>query len=95
MKVRLTLSTLLAAVAIVAAGCRSNLTNLFSECDRRPSLADWFDCYGPTGCYSREGGCCPSGHGYSWGSQCNQYGACATACDVSTRGPSRSGTARN
>ena len=67
MKVRLTLSALLAVVAIFVTGCRSDL---FSECDQRPSLADWFDCYGPTGCYSRDGGCCPSGHGYTMGSRC-------------------------
>lgn len=27
----------------------------FACCDRRPSLADWFDMYGPTGCYCPDG----------------------------------------
>ena len=27
----------------------------FACCDRRKSLADWFDMYGPTGCYCTDG----------------------------------------
>jgi len=27
----------------------------FACCDRRPSLADWLDMYGPTGCYYPDG----------------------------------------
>jgi len=71
MKVRLRISALLAAVVIFATGCQSNL---FSECDQRPSLADWFDCYGPTGCYCRDGGCSPNGSGCATGGQCAHCG---------------------
>jgi hypothetical protein len=71
MKVRLRIAALLAVLAIAATGCQSNL---FSECDQRPSLADWFDCYGCTGCYCRDGGCCPSGNGGEYGRQCAHHG---------------------
>jgi hypothetical protein len=27
----------------------------FACCDQRKSLADWFDMYGPTGCYCTDG----------------------------------------
>jgi hypothetical protein len=39
-------------VAIGLAGCARDP---FACCDRRPSLADWFDMYGPTGCYCPDG----------------------------------------
>lgn len=39
-------------VAFGLAGCARDP---FACCDRRPSLADWFDMYGPTGCYCPDG----------------------------------------
>ena len=39
-------------VAIGLSGCAHDP---FACCDRRPSLADWFDMYGPTGCYCPDG----------------------------------------
>jgi hypothetical protein len=41
-----------AVLAIGLAGCARDP---FACCDRRPSLADWFDMYGPTGCYCPDG----------------------------------------
>jgi hypothetical protein len=47
------------AKALVAATLLCGLTGCardpFAWCDRRPSLADWFDMYGPTGCYCPDG----------------------------------------
>ena len=46
---------LLAALfAASLAGCAHDP---FACCDRRPSLADWFDIYGPLGCTCKNG--CP------------------------------------
>ena len=36
--------------ALVAIGLSGCAHDPFACCDRRPSLADWFDMYGPTGC---------------------------------------------
>lgn len=41
-----------AALLAAASGCARDP---FACCDRRPSLADWFDMYGPTGCYCLDG----------------------------------------
>jgi hypothetical protein len=72
MKVRLRLITLFAALAIIVTGCQAHL---FSDCDRRPSLADWFDCYGPTGCYRCNGGC------YRGNQGCENNGQCSEGCN--------------
>jgi hypothetical protein len=47
------------ALALVATLCSIGLSGCahdpFACCDRRPSIADWFDIYGPTGCYYPDG----------------------------------------
>jgi hypothetical protein len=44
---------LFAAIVVIGlAGCAHDP---FACCDRRASLADWFDMYGPTGCYCPDG----------------------------------------
>jgi hypothetical protein len=74
MRARLIVSLLLAA-SLGASGCRGDL---FSDCDRRPSLADWFDCYGPTGCYCRDGRC-PIGYCTTCGNHCS-HGESSCGC---------------
>ena len=49
--------------ALVAIGLSGCAHDPFACCDRRPSLADWFDMYGPTGCYCLDGSSrCANGH---------------------------------
>jgi hypothetical protein len=70
MRTRLFAAILLASLAVGSTGCQTRLSNLFSDCDQRPSLADWFDCYGPTGCYCRDGSCRHGGCREGGCSQC-------------------------
>jgi hypothetical protein len=49
---------------VLAAGLSGCARDPFACCDRRASLADWFDMYGPTGCY------CPDGRPRCSGGNC-------------------------
>jgi len=40
---------------VIAVGFTGCARDPFACCDRRASLADWFDMYGPTGCYCPDG----------------------------------------
>lgn len=49
---RLFAVVLIGGIVSGLAGCARDP---FACCDRRQSLADWFDMYGPTGCYCPDG----------------------------------------
>jgi len=63
MKAKFAFAALLVACAVSITGCHGDP---FASFDRRASLADWFDCYGPTGCSCPgDAGCdtpCSQGH---------------------------------
>lgn len=52
MSVRLSAILFAGLVAVGLSGCAHDP---FACCDQRPSLADWFDMYGPIGCYKLDG----------------------------------------
>jgi hypothetical protein len=47
--------SLILLATVLLAGLTGCARDPFACCDQRTSLADWFDMYGPTGCYCTDG----------------------------------------